>query len=551
MEHASNKVYLTISPTIRLKSSILKMTDSSFMLSKAEHAKANFFTKLTRKKKNKSSRLANFHKSYTLPKFTNNFRLNRKLLIRYVKPSRNKIRGLYSLNYSRFKSLLITSIRLSFKKRTNKYIINRIKTKLKRKKSTAAIPRNILVKFKRSIALNRFPRKRTRITKEHTLNLRNSKVSYNSFTQALATPRVPQVVISNTLTIDQVKYPIVRSLETTSLRIFNSAGSIALSYISLFLDFKLTVLNFRFNSEKFLIRKLIYSFLKPNEAKKSIMNRRKRIFTTRFYKRVHSSNILSKPLLERRSLRSKLTFKQYLFNQKSGSLARVTSSSSRGQSELFLPRVKFKPGYQRIWRQSRSAIAESINLKYIYQKQMTKYMTRLSRRVNNYSFSMSESSLDKAILYSRLLPDLKTVNCFMDAGLVYLNSWKINNLGTFVITGDFIQITIGKWLSIYFRWLTIWAKQNKNKFKKLIFRKGLASSYKLMKQKKQRSKHVPLWIYNSRFEISDIKPNYEVDYFTMSSFVLYEPLLIDYYTPDDLPDHRHYIYRLYNWKYIT
>jgi hypothetical protein len=256
-------------------------------------------------------------------------------------------------------------------------------------------------------------------------------------------------------------------------------------------------------------------------------------------------------ILDRKLLRNKRTSKQFLFNQKSESLMKVTSSTSRAQSELFLPRVKFKPGYQRIWRQSRLAIAESINLKYIYQKQMTKYMTRLSRRVNAYSFSMSESSLDKAILYSRLLPDLKSINSFINAGLIYLNAWKINSLESFVLPGDFIQITTGKWLSIYFRWLSIWAKQNKNKFKKLVFRKGLASSYKLMKQKKQRSKHVPLWIYNSRFDISDIKPNYEVDYFTMSSFVLYEPLLIDYYTPDDLPDHRHYIYRLYNWKYIT
>jgi hypothetical protein len=182
---------------------------------------------------------------------------------------------------------------------------------------------------------------------------------------------------------------------------------------------------------------------------------------------------------------------------------------------------------------------------------MTKYISRLSRRVNNYSFSMSESSLDKAILYSRLLPDLKTINSFISFSLISLNGWKINSLNSFVLPGDFIQLTISKWLSVYFRWLVIWAKYNKTKFRNLVFRKGLASSYKLMKQRKQRSSHVPLWIYNARFDLSDIKPNFEVDYFTMSSFVLYEPFLVDYYTPDDLPDHRHYIYRMYNWKYIT
>jgi hypothetical protein len=75
---------------------------------------------------------------------------------------------------------------------------------------------------------------------------------------------------------------------------------------------------------------------------------------------------------------------------------------------------------------------------------MTKYISRLSRKVNDYSFSMSESSLDKAILYSRLLPDLKSINSFMEFGLISLNGWKINSLSSFVLTGDFIQITISK-----------------------------------------------------------------------------------------------------------
>jgi hypothetical protein len=83
--------------------------------------------------------------------------------------------------------------------------------------------------------------------------------------------------------------------------------------------------------------------------------------------------------------------------------------------------VKFKPGYQRIWRQARQAIAENIGLRYVYQKQMTKYMLRLSKKASTYSFSMSEGSLDKAILYSRLLPDLKTTSNFLALGLISLN----------------------------------------------------------------------------------------------------------------------------------
>ena len=75
---------------------------------------------------------------------------------------------------------------------------------------------------------------------------------------------------------------------------------------------------------------------------------------------------------------------------------------------------------------------------------MTKYMLRLSRKINVYSFSMSESSLDKAILYSRLLPDLKTIGDFMGLGLISLNGWKVNDLSNFVIPGDLIQLTMSR-----------------------------------------------------------------------------------------------------------
>jgi hypothetical protein len=334
-----------------------------------------------------------------------------------------------------------------------------------------------------------------------------------------------------------------------SLRINNTTGKTLLSYTSLFLRFRLCMLNLSFKSEKFLMKKMLFSFLKPNESKRSIMNRRKKIHVSRFYKRIKNSTSASyKPT---RNFANNSILSNSAFSARTSTLNSVFHTKKKRVYELFLPRVKFKPGYQRLWRSSRRAIAENLNVRYLYQKQMTKFMLRLSRRLYSYNFAMSESSLDKAILYSRLLPDLKVISAFLSSGFISLNGWRISNLKSFVLVGDFIQLTITKWLSIYFRWLIIWTKSNKSKFKNLVFRKGLASGYKLMKQRKQRSKHVPLWVYNSRFDISDVKPNFEVDYFTMSSVMLYEPLLVDYYTPDDMPDHRHYVYRLYNWKYIT
>lgn len=51
-----------------------------------------------------------------------------------------------------------------------------------------------------------------------------------------------------------------------------------------------------------------------------------------------------------------------------------------------------------------------------------------------------------------------------------------------------------------------------------------------------------------RYDDFDTKPYLEVDYLTLSFFVLTEPHLISYYRSDDLPDLpiHHAIYRMYN-----
>jgi hypothetical protein len=112
-------------------------------------------------------------------------------------------------------------------------------------------------------------------------------------------------------------------------------------------------------------------------------------------------------------------------------------------------------------------------------------------------------------------------------------------------------LLVSKWYYATYRWLTNWTLQRVKKYNRLIFRKGLSSKYKLMKQRKQRSFHTPRWIYLTRYDVSDIKPYLEVDYLTLSAIVIYNPFILEYNSPVETPDYRPNIYRLYNWKYIT
>lgn len=160
-------------------------------------------------------------------------------------------------------------------------------------------------------------------------------------------------------------------------------------------------------------------------------------------------------------------------------------------------------------------------------------------------------SMGRIIMYSRLLPDLPTINIFLKQKAIYLNGKAAYDINAILVPNDTIQLIVSMWYYIAYRWIANWTLKRGKKFKKLVYRKGLAGRQKVMKLKKQRSYYTPNWVYLARYDTSDVKPYLEVDYFTLSSVVLYEPFMTYYYTPDETPDYRPTIYRMYNWKYIT
>ena len=83
-----------------------------------------------------------------------------------------------------------------------------------------------------------------------------------------------------------------------------------------------------------------------------------------------------------------------------------------------------------------------MGLKFIYQQQLTKYLVKFYKNSNKYVFSKSEMSLDKIIMYSRLLPDQPTIDIFLQQGLIYLNGKNITNLKALIARNDLIQLVV-------------------------------------------------------------------------------------------------------------
>jgi hypothetical protein len=178
-------------------------------------------------------------------------------------------------------------------------------------------------------------------------------------------------------------------------------------------------------------------------------------------------------------------------------------------------------------------------------------LVRFYECLKSYNILSLEYKIWKIIIYSRLLPDLHSIRDFMDNSLIYINGKILKNENYIIIVNDIVQLQVSFWYYIYYKWITSWNNIRIKKFKKLIYRKKIASSYIIIKSLKQKSRYTPLYIYNMRFDMSDTKSYLEIDYFTLSFIFIYDNFTLDMSSPDDFIEMRHYIYRMYNWKYIN
>ena len=244
---------------------------------------------------------------------------------------------------------------------------------------------------------------------------------------------------------------------------------------------------FRF---KYLFKKNYFSFLAPNQVKKKIMIQKKKIvisrmvlnlrryakpktrFTYTYFNNTYNLvTRLNKNLttLERGTLNTLDIFTSTMptscvgrYSLQYHTLDEVMDQDvfyNKGNDctfnhgEVRVPRVKFKPGYQRMWRRVRTALKDSLRLRFLYQKQLTKYLSQFYGSSKKYALSQNKTTFDKVVVYSRLLPDMTTCKVFLDAQLLYLNGSLVFDANGYTGRGDVIQLTVSLWYYILYRWL--------------------------------------------------------------------------------------------------
>lgn len=318
------------------------------------------------------------------------------------------------------------------------------------------------------------------------------------------------------------------------------------------------------------IKKNLYTFSYKNEIQRFILRRYSKIQPVNSFYRSNSffnSNFKNELLFNKENSINFYHTTLNSFFKKSSNISslvfkKISSPNWPNYSNKFIyhkklnsenwnfsiKRVKFKPGYMNLWRNAREALKLSLNLKTCYQSKLTSFLLKYNKFIRFEMFLNLEMKLDNVLIKSRLLPDWNSVNLFISNNLVYLNGFLCSNNLFQTYVGDFIQLVVSLKYYIIYKWFLNWSLRKKIRLK-LKARKKLTISSSL--EDKTRSYSLPKWILFSKNVTDDVIKYIEVDYFTLSIMIIYEPFLWSDINIYNIVDNKFSILNLYNWKYIT
>ena len=222
-------------------------------------------------------------------------------------------------------------------------------------------------------------------------------------------------------------------------------------------------------------------------------------------------------------------------------------NSSFLSSEPRITRIRFKPGYGRIWRNARRSVQEIVNVYAKYQYRLTPRIQKLyfaTRRMTSPNYLTLEYSL----MVTQFSFDKWFTKDFLVSNLVFLNGIVCSNPRTVLFTGDLVQLLVNFKFYVTRRWIQNWSTLRRNRATKIFFRKNKPLGFD---RNIFSVRTLPEWFFDLRFASSDIPKCFELDFFTLSFFVLYNRLGTETLMSSRATRYPTRILNMYNWKYIT
>ena len=216
----------------------------------------------------------------------------------------------------------------------------------------------------------------------------------------------------------------------------------------------------------------------------------------------------------------------------------------------YIRKTRFKPGYPRIWRTERKILKEYLKLTHRYQYRLTTKLQMMyyPTRQSHIHYKRIELKLDHSLILIHFAFDQFSAEHLLNNENVYLNGNVVTNGRIHVYMNDFIQLIISLRFYAVHRWLKLAAK--------LRFNAWLRRYYKTYRIKRRMFKDftfrvLPDSVMNLQNSWYDIPRHFEVDYFTLSCFILTTNHRADLSHSYPIEFARLYVINMYNWKYLT
>lgn len=218
------------------------------------------------------------------------------------------------------------------------------------------------------------------------------------------------------------------------------------------------------------------------------------------------------------------------------------------EMDLTIKRVRFKPGFSIIWREARTVVKSTLNVNFRYQHRLTKYLLKFRKIVKFKLILVSDTNFLNLVLKTKFAPDYATSSFFFKNNFIFLNYVPCTNENLQIFAGDFVQLVITcKYYLMYKNLISVVLKK-KRKLDIMSKKKNFVPSNP---EEKKRTNNYPKWVLQNKNILEDIPKFLEIDFYTLSCFVIYEPFLWSELNPADLLHTKFGVINVYNWKYIN
>jgi len=196
----------------------------------------------------------------------------------------------------------------------------------------------------------------------------------------------------------------------------------------------------RFTVTEFIVSN--YSFTSFTSIKEYFLRRHDSLFPGESTLSRPTAFLRARPTLVRDKIPAKcpemrhlLTLPQHLTAR--GIAEPVTEGTLAGTG-----RIRFKPGYSRMWRKSRSALKFLWGLTFLYQHPLTRFLVKFYKMRRIGLMQLYELRLSNILTYLHFSPDTSTSALFCEHNFVFLNGRACFNSDLLLAPNDLIQMAV-------------------------------------------------------------------------------------------------------------